>query len=115
MIVLQQNGLEKGGTNFDAKVRRGSNDPMDLFYAHIGGMDTFARALLVAHAIIEDKAVSNIIAERYRSFDSGIGARMMSGQVGLEEIERWVSEKGHPSLQSGRQEMLENLIHSYLS
>ena len=66
MIILNQNGLGKGGLNFDAKVRRSSNDPLDLFHAHIGGMDTFARGLLIAHKIIEDKVFAKFIDERYR-------------------------------------------------
>jgi xylose isomerase len=114
MIVLNQGGLDKGGLNFDAKVRRSSNDPVDLFHAHIGGMDSFARGLLIAHKIIEEKAFSKFIAERYQSFDSGIGAKMMSGKVGLEEIEKWILKEGKPELESGRQEMLENLLNSYI-
>jgi xylose isomerase len=114
MIILNQNGLGKGGLNFDAKVRRSSNDPMDLFYAHIGGMDTFARGLLIAHQIIKDKALSSFIEERYSSFDSGIGARIMSGKIGLEELEKWILKEGAPVLKSGRQEMLENILNSYI-
>ncbi len=114
MIILNQGGLDKGGLNFDAKVRRSSNDPVDLFHAHIGGIDSFARGLLIAHKIIEEKAFSKFIAERYRSFDSGIGAKIMSGKVGLEEIEEWILKEGKPELESGRQEMLENLLNSYI-
>ncbi len=114
MIILNQGGLNNGGLNFDAKVRRSSNDPVDLFHAHIGGMDSFARGLLIAHKIIEEKAFSKFIAERYRSFDSGIGAKIMSGKVGLEEIEEWILKEGKPELESGRQEMLENILNSYI-
>lgn len=114
MIILNQGGLNKGGLNFDAKVRRSSNDPVDLFHAHIGGMDSFARGLLIAHKIIEEKAFSKFIAERYRSFNSGIGAKIMSGKVGLEEIEEWILKEGKPELESGRQEMLENILNSYI-
>jgi xylose isomerase len=113
-VILNQNGLGTGGLNFDAKVRRSSNDPTDLFYAHIGGMDTFARGLIIAHQIIEDKQISNFIEERYGSFSSGIGAKILSKQTGLEEIEKWVIEQPAPTLQSGRQEMLENIINSYI-
>ena len=102
IIILNQNGLGKGGLNFDAKVRRSSNDPVDLFHAHIGGMDAFARGLLIAHGIIEDKVFSKFIAQRYASFESGIGAKIMAGKVGLAELE------------SGRQEMLENMLNSYI-
>jgi xylose isomerase len=114
LIILNQNGLGTGGLNFDAKVRRSSNDPTDLFYAHIGGMDTFAKSLLIAHQIIEDKVLSNFIEERYGSHKSGIGVQIMSGKVGLEEVEKWVRNEKNPVLQSGRQEMLENIFNSYV-
>ena len=114
MVILNQNGIGSGGFNFDAKVRRSSNDPTDLFYAHIGGMDTFARGLLIAHQIIEDKRVSKMVQERYSSFSSGIGADIVSGKIGLEEIEKWVLKQDNPVLQSGRQELIENIINSYL-
>ncbi|HTR80171.1 MAG TPA: xylose isomerase [Bacteroidota bacterium] len=114
MVILQQGGLGKGGLNFDAKVRRSSNDPVDLFHAHIGGMDSFARGLLIAHKMIEEKAFSKFITERYRSFDSGIGAKIISGKTGLEEIEKWVLKEGKPELESGRQEMLENILNTYI-
>ncbi len=114
IIILNQNGLGKGGLNFDAKVRRSSTDPTDLFYAHIGGMDTFARGLLIAQNIIEDKVLSNFIAERYSSFNTSIGAEIMSGQIGLTDLNSWILTAGEPVLQSGRQEMLENIINSYI-
>jgi xylose isomerase len=113
-IILRQNGLGSGGLNFDAKVRRSSTDPLDLFHAHIGGMDVFARGLLIAHQIIEDKVLSDFIEERYSSFKSGIGARIMSGEVGMEDVEKWVLGQNNPVLQSARQEMLENIINSYI-
>lgn len=114
MIILNQNGLGTGGLNFDAHVRRGSIDPTDLFYAHIGGMDTFAKALIIAHKIIEDKVLSDFIDERYSSYKSGIGARIMSGEVGMEDVEKWVLQNDSPVLKSGRQEMLENIFNSYI-
>ena len=114
LVILNQNGLGTGGLNFDAKVRRSSNDPTDLFYAHIGGMDAFAKGLLVAHKIIEDKVLSNFIAERYISHNSGIGAQIMSGKVGMEEVDKWVRNEKNPVLVSARQEMLENIINSYM-
>ena len=115
MIILQQNGLGTGGLNFDAKVRRSSTDPTDLFYAHIGGMDTFAKGLLIAHKIIEDKVLSEFMSERYSSFNSGIGAEIMSGKIGLESIEEWILKQDKPVLDSGRQEMLENIVNSYIA
>jgi xylose isomerase len=114
LVILKQNGLGTGGLNFDAKVRRSSNDPIDLFYAHIGGMDTFARGLLIAHKIIEDGVLADFVKERYSSFGSGIGAKIMSGQVGLEDLEKWIMKEGQPVLKSGRQEMLENILNSYI-
>jgi xylose isomerase len=114
IIILNQGGLGKGGLNFDAKVRRTSTDPMDLFYAHIGGMDTFAKALLIADSIIKDKALSKIVDERYSSYNSGIGAEIMSGKTGMEEIEKWILANDAPVLSSGRQELLENILNSYI-
>jgi xylose isomerase len=114
LVILNQNGLGTGGLNFDAKVRRSSNDPTDLFYAHIGGMDAFAKGLLIAHKIIEDKVLSNFISERYSSHNSGIGAQIMSGKVGMEEVDKWVCNEKNPVLVSARQEMLENIINSYM-
>ena len=114
LIILKQNGLGSGGLNFDAKVRRSSTDPTDLFHAHIGGMDTFAKALLISHRMIEDKALSRFVDERYSSFESGIGAKIMAREVGLKELEAWVLQHDAPTPQSGRQEMLENILNSYI-
>ena len=114
MVILKQDGLGSGGLNFDAKVRRSSVDPMDLFYAHIGGMDAFAQGLIVAQQLIQDKALSNFVAERYSSFQSGIGAQIMSGKAGLEDAEKWVLKHDAPVQKSGRLEMLENILNSYL-
>ena len=114
LVILKQNGLGSGGLNFDAKVRRSSVDPTDLFYAHIGGMDAFAKGLLIAHKIMEDKVLSNFIKERYSSHNSGIGKQIMAGEVGLEEVEQWVLKQKFPVQRSARQEMLENIINSYM-
>jgi xylose isomerase len=114
MVILNQNGLGSGGLNFDAKVRRSSNDPTDLFYAHIGGMDTFAKGLLIAHQIIEDKQINNFIEERYSSFKSDIGSKILSKQTTLNDLDKWVREQKAPALQSGKQELLENIINSYI-
>jgi xylose isomerase len=114
MIILQQGGLGSGGLNFDAKVRRSSTDPVDLFHAHIGGIDTFARGLLIAHDIIADGVLAGERAARYASFDSGIGRDIMSGKIGLSEIDNHVQRSPEPALASGRQEMLENLINFYV-
>ena len=113
-IILNQNGLGTGGLNFDSKVRRSSTDPLDLFYAHIGGMDAFARGLQIAQKIIDDKVLSNMVQERYKSFASDIGVKILAGTIKLEDLEKWILEEGTPTLESGRQEMLENIINSYI-
>ncbi len=115
MVILNQQGLGSGGLNFDAKVRRSSTDPTDLFHAHIGGMDAFARGLLAAQQIIEDGALSGFLQQRYRSYQSGIGAQIMSGKAGLDEIDTLVRSAEIPVVESGRQEMLENILNFYLS
>jgi xylose isomerase len=114
LIILKQGGLGKGGLNFDAKVRRSSNDPHDLFHAHIGGMDAFAKGLLIAHELMKDKVLSKFIEARYKSFKSGMGAKIISGKVGFMEIEKWVMRQRRPVLESGRQELLENILNSYI-
>lgn len=114
MIILRQGGLGTGGLNFDAKVRRSSSDPVDLFYAHIGGMDTFARGLIIADEMQADGVLAKHVADRYASFNTGLGAEIMAGTVGLEEIDRRIIASADPRLESGRQEMLENIINSYI-
>lgn len=114
MIILKQNGLGSGGLNFDAKVRRSSIDPVDLFYAHIGGMDAFARGLLIARRILDDTSLAALMEERYASYKSGFGLQLMTRKAGLEEAEQWILHNGNPVPRSGRQELLENLINSYI-
>ncbi len=115
LVIMAQGGLAPGGTNFDAKVRRESFEPIDLFHAHIGGMDAFARGLKIAAAIRADGASSKFVKNRYRSYDSGIGQKIEAGTVGFVELEKYMLEKGEAAAnESGRQEMLENLINDYL-
>ncbi len=114
LCVLRMGGFTTGGLNFDAKCRRESFEPVDLFHAHIGGMDAFARGLKIAHAILEDGRLDAFKKERYHSFDSGIGAKIEAGEVGLEELETYALQNGEPSTRSGRQEMLENLINEFV-
>jgi xylose isomerase len=114
MIILKQGGLGSGGLNFDAKPRRGSIETVDLFHAHIGGMDTFARGLLIANKIIEDGVFDQFISDRYDSYSEGIGRDIMSGKITFEEAEKWIQENGMPTPISGRQEMLENILNDYL-
>ncbi len=115
LSILKMGGFKTGGTNFDAKVRRESFEPVDLFHAHIGGMDTFARGLKIAAAIRKDGRLEKFVKDRYSSFDSGIGAKIEAGQVGFKELEAYMLKKGEAAPnQSGRQEMLENLINEYI-
>ncbi len=114
MVVLKAGGLGRGGVNFDAKVRRGSFDPVDLFHAHIGGMDSFARGLKIAHRIILDGVLDEFIAERYTSYRRGIGRKIMTGKTSFEELERYVIAHGEPEKISGREELLENIVNSYI-
>lgn len=114
LVILQQGGIGRGGLNFDAKLRRGSTDVEDLFHAHIGGMDTFARGLLIADRIIEDGKISAFASERYRSWESGIGKSIREGRANFASLEKWVRENGEPKLRSGRQEYLENLFNMYI-
>ena len=115
LMILKYGGLGSGGVNFDAKVRRESFEPIDLFYAHIGGMDAFARGLKIAAAIRSDGVLAEFVHQRYSTWDAGIGGQVEAGQVGLADLERYVLQKGqiHANA-SGRQEMLEALINRYL-
>jgi xylose isomerase len=113
-ILLDQGGLPKGGLNFDAKVRRGSFDTVDLFHAHIGGMDTFARALLIADRLRRDGALRKPRAERYAGWKKALGKRILSGKASLRDLEAHAHAAGEPALVSGRQEMLENVLNGYI-
>src|SRR5512133_2141992 len=115
LSVLKYGGFKTGGVNFDAKVRRESFEPIDLFYAHIGGMDAFARGLKIATAIRRDGRLAEFVKQRYASWDSGIGARIESGKASLKEIEAYILKKGDVAQHvSGRQEFLENLINEFI-
>jgi xylose isomerase len=113
-IILKGGGFTTGGLNFDAHVRRQSIDPIDLFYGHIGAMDVFARGLKNAAKMIEDKSFENAVRERYQNWDQGFGSKIEKKQVGFEELEAYILEHGEPELQSGRQELLENLLNDYI-
>jgi xylose isomerase len=115
LSLLKFGGIAPGGINFDAKVRRESFEPVDLFYAHIGGMDAFARGLKIAAAIRADGLLDTMLRERYSSWDSGIGARIDSGKENFGSLEKYMLEKGDVTPnKSGRQELLENIINTYL-
>ncbi|GHU97490.1 xylose isomerase 2 [Spirochaetia bacterium] len=112
--ILRAGGFTTGGLNFDAKLRRNSTDLADLFEAHIGGMDTFAVGLNVAHRLIQDGKLSGFVKNRYASFDSGDGAKFEKGQLKLEDLARIGSDYGKFGLTSGKQERLENILNQYL-
>lgn len=114
LVILKQGGLGSGGLNFDAKVRRSSTDASDLIHAHIGGMDAFARGLLIAQRIIDDKVLDNFVENRYKSYSTGVGKEIMSGNSDLEILHKIALESGEPILASGKQEYLENIINDYI-
>lgn len=115
LMLLKHGGIAPGGVNFDAKVRRESFEPIDLFYAHIGGMDAFAKGLKVAAAIRADGEFDKFVKARYSSWDSGIGAEIENGKADFTSLEAYMLKKGEVSPnQSGRQEYLENLFNRYL-
>lgn len=114
LVFLQSGGLQGGGINFDAKIRRNSTDLEDIFHAHIGGADTFARALLTAEKIITSSEYSRLREERYASFDSGKGKDFEKGKLGLKDLAKIALEEGIPHRISGKQERYENLINQFL-
>ncbi|MBI3853418.1 MAG: xylose isomerase [Verrucomicrobia bacterium] len=115
LTILKTGGLKTGGVNFDAKVRRESFEPIDLFHAHIGGMDAFARGLKIAAAIRKDGRLAEFVQQRYCSWDSGIGAKIESGKSNFTELEAYILKQGEAAPNhSGRQEFLENLINEFI-
>jgi len=114
LIILDAGGFGGGGINFDAKIRRNSTDAADLFYAHIGGMDTFARALIIADKILQHGEYSNLRKLRYASYDGGSGAAYEAGQLSLEQLRQYAIDNGEPAVTSGKQEYLENLINRFI-
>jgi xylose isomerase len=115
LSILKYGGLAPGGINFDAKVRRESFEPVDLFHAHIGGMDAFARGLKIAAAIRKDGVLDKLLTERYSSWDSGVGAEIEAGKHSFESLEKYMLQKGEVTPnKSGRQEMIENIINMYV-
>ncbi|MEN9349686.1 MAG: xylose isomerase [Bacteroidota bacterium] len=114
LIILEAGGFKGGGINFDAKIRRNSTDPQDLFYAHIGGMDVFARALITADAILQQSEYKKIRADRYASYDAGQGKDFEQGKLSLEDLRNIAISVGEPATISGKQEFIENLINRYI-
>ena len=115
LVLLKHGGLGSGGVNFDAKVRRESIDPTDLFHAHIGGMDAFARGLKIAAAIRADGRLQQLVDERYASWTTGLGAEIENGKHSLKSLEALMLEKGNSQDNiSGRQELFENLVNQFI-
>src|SRR5438128_1677622 len=113
--ILQGGGFTTGGLNFDAKVRRQSIDPIDLFHAHIGAMDAFARGLKIAARLIKDGALEKAVSSRYAGWDSKLGKAIESGKSSFTDLEAHVLKTGEPEIASGRQEMLENVLNDYIA
>jgi xylose isomerase len=114
LVFLKAGGLQGGGINFDAKIRRNSTDLADVFHAHIGGADTFARGLLIADKIINSSPYEKLRKDRYESFDSGKGKAFEAGQLSMEDLYKIAKENGELSLKSGKQELFENIINQYI-
>ncbi len=114
LVLLRSGGLKGGGVNFDAKARRNSPDFVDLFYGHIGGMDVFARALLIADDLIRKSPLESMRSDRYASFNTGNGALYEQGKLTLEQLAALGNVNGEVQLNSGRQELYENIINRYI-
>jgi xylose isomerase len=115
LTILRHGGFSSGGLNFDAKVRRESFEPIDLFYAHIGGMDAFAKGLKVAAAILADGELARMVEERYASWQSGVGAEIEAGKHNFASLEKYIVAKGEAAAnRSGHQELFENVLNRYL-
>jgi xylose isomerase len=114
LVILQGGGLQGGGTNFDAKIRRNSTDPEDLFLAHIAGMDAMARALIVAGDVLEKSPYKKMVSDRYASYDSGKGKEFEEGLLSLEEVVAFAKAKGEPVQTSGKQELYEAILNMYI-
>ncbi len=114
LVVLGMGGFTHGGLNFDAKRRRESHTPEDLFHAHIGGMDTFARGLKIAAALRADGRIADFLKARYGTWDSDLGRKIEQGQASLIELEKTALAQPAPVLSSGGQEYLENIVNEFL-
>ena len=112
--ILRAGGFTTGGLNFDAHVRRQSIDAVDLFHAHIGGMDAFARGLKAAAKMVRRNEFAKFVDKRYAGWNKGIGAAIEQGEADFEDLEAFTLEHGEPSVASGRQEFLENRLNEYL-
>jgi xylose isomerase len=113
IVIVRGGGLQGGGTNFDAKVRRNSTDPEDLFIAHITSMDVMARALLIAADILENSPYQQMVSDRYASYDEGMGKKFENGELTLEEVVAYAYEH-EPVQKSGKQELYESIVNMYI-
>lgn len=114
LVVLQGGGMQGGGTNFDAKIRRNSTDNEDLFIAHVGAMDVMARALEAAAAILEESPYKKMVADRYASYDAGMGKKFEEGKLTFEEVYAYAKANGEPKQISGKQELYEAIVNMYI-
>jgi xylose isomerase len=114
LIILESGGFTTGGVNFDAKTRRNSTDLEDIFIAHIGGMDAFARALIIAHDVLESSDYKKLRKGRYSSYNSGEGAKFEQGKLSLEDLRDLAIKNGEPQKLSGKQELYECIINHYI-
>ena len=114
MQIIRNGGLHNGGMNFDAKVRRNSTDPDDIFIAHIAAMDAIARALIAAADILEKSPIPAMLKERYASFDQGEGKRFEDGNMNMEELVAYAKQQGEPKQISGKQELYEAIVNMYV-
>ena len=114
LIIMEAGGFAGGGINFDAKIRRNSTDNADLFHAHIGGMDSFARALITADKILQKSDYRQLRQDRYASYDTGKGKEFEAGKLSLEDLRNIAVEKGEPAIISGRQEYFENIVNRFI-
>lgn len=114
LVLLRSGGFQGGGVNFDAKARRNSTEFIDRFYGHIGGMDTFARALIIADELLQKSPVESMRRERYASFDAGNGALYEQGKLTLQQLAELGNSNGEPAQTSGRQELYENIINRFI-
>ena len=114
LVILPAGGFSAGGINFDAKTRRNSTDLEDIFYAHVGGMDAFARALVAADAMLSKSKYNEFRKNRYATFDAGSGKSFEAGALGLAELRDYALQNGEPTPTSGKQEWLENIINDYI-
>ena len=114
LVILEAGGIKGGGINFDAKIRRNSTDSADLFHAHIGGIDSFARSLIVADNILQKSDYKKIRTDRYASYDSGKGKEFEEGKLSLEDLRDYAVQNGEPAVISGRQEYMENIINRFI-